>query len=255
MFETILVSDHDLERRAFLYETLMQLNYRVTTVPSPEQLMEVLTQERPQAIILGTEPAGGALVRFLRALRDVDRMVRVVVLVSPTPLDGRDQAVDVDPRLTLLTMPMDRSTLLRSILSVLKVPEVERVNPQAAVPDTILLIEDEPRVAGLVSEYLHRRGYRVMSVANGEEAIQQMRVIHPRIVILDLLLPGMDGLLTLQHLKAIDPSVTVIIMSGFEDPTLMRQANALGSSAYLVKPLDLAKLEATLLSARGSAVG
>ena len=112
----------------------------------------------------------------------------------------------------------------------------------------ILIVEDEPGVALLLTEYLQYRGYHTTSVKTGEEALTQMRVVRPKVVLLDLLLPGMDGLLTLQRLKAIDHSVIVIVATGVMDTELMHKVMQLGASAYFAKPFDLAKLEATILT-------
>jgi DNA-binding response OmpR family regulator len=132
---------------------------------------------------------------------------------------------------------------------VLKEREVERIDTvTGAFRGHVLVIEDETRIAQMLTEYLQRRGYHVTTINNGEEALLQLQLVKPRIVILDILLPGMDGLLTLQQIKARAPGVSVIVSSGFEDPELMQQAKALGACAYLVKPFSLAKLEAAMVA-------
>ena len=248
MFDSVVVIDPVLARRQFLYQILTEVNYRVTTVPSTHELLDCLKRERPRCVVLATGGADDFLLT-LRQLRALDAQLKVVALVPPAQLEAlAASAGQADPRLTLLNAELDQRTLIRMLLGVLKERELERIDDTASVHGHILLVEDEPRIAQLFSDYLTQRGYKVTAVNNGEEALMQMQLAKPRIVILDILLPGMDGLLTLQQLKAKDPSVAVIVSSGSEDDALMKQAEALGACAYLVKPFNLAKLEAAIIT-------
>jgi len=249
VFELIAVVDKDLNRRNTFYEILTELNYRVTTLPSHKELMELLKRERPHCVILTTDGFTDSIVSTLYELRQVDKHFKVIALIPPQLLEGDiGRALSADSRVTLLNAELDRPSLVRGVLRVLKEREVERVAEPAAFQGTILLVEDEPAIAKLIMLHLETRGYKVASVQTGEEAILQMRMSRPKVVILDLFLPGMDGLLTLQRLKAIDPSATIIVVSGLQDDKLTHQALALGAAAYLVKPFDLAKLEAIILT-------
>ena len=251
MFDTVVVTDYDLARRQFLYQFLTELNYRVITVPSTQELLECLKQERPRCVVVAVGATGGAedFLLTLRRLRTLDPQLKVVALVPPGQLQTLTATAPVaDPRLTLISAESDQRSLIQTLLGALKEREMERVDDQASFHGHILLIEDEPRIAKLFSDYLTQRGYKVTAVANGEEALLHMQLAKPRVIILDILLPGMDGLLTLQQLKTRDPSVTVIVSSGSEDEALMKQAKVLGACAYLVKPFNLAKLEAAILT-------
>ena len=282
MFDTVAISDHDLERRNLLYEALTELNYRVTTVPSHRELRKLLDRERPHYLILAAEPldptrdsalseveraepldwcsgpgpepsrraesSASSLVETIKELRAIDRSLRLIVLAPSKDLEHLTHAVVAEPGVSLLDAQVGRLELIRSILSILKARTVELVNRQPAFQEPILIVEDEPGVALLLTEYLQYRGYHTTSVKTGEEALTQMRVVRPKVVLLDLLLPGMDGLLTLQRLKAIDHSVIVIVATGVMDTELMHKVMQLGASAYFAKPFDLAKLEATILT-------
>lgn len=247
MFETIVVMDHDLQRRQFLYQILTDVNYRVITVPSPHELVDCLKRERPHCVLMASGEAADAAA-ILRSLREVDQQLKVVLLAPTAQVEALEETHRSDARLTILHAAMDRRGLIRSLLGVLKAREVERVEEATTFRGHVLVIEDEPRMAQLLTDYLQRRGYQVTAVTNGEEALLQLQLAKPKIVILDILLPGMDGLLTLQQIKTRAPSVSVIVSSGFEDPDLVKQAERLGACAYLVKPFNLAKLEAAILT-------
>ena len=248
MFETILVSDQNTERRNLLYHVLSDLNYRVTTVPSHKELTGVLNRERPRCVILATDEEDDSMTAAVHALRGLDKTLKVIALAPSSQTSSLSQAFFADPRILVLSGRTDHVQLIREILGFLKVPEVQQIDGQTSFHGTILVIEDEPNVAQLLTGYLERRGYHMTIVSNGEDALLQMRLKHPEVVILDILLPGMDGLLTLQQLKTANPSVTIIVTSGLDTPRVRQEALALGASTYFVKPVDFAKLEAAILT-------
>ena len=82
---------------------------------------------------------------------------------------------------------------------------------------------------------------------NGEEALRWLREgYNPAIVLLDMQMPGMDGLQTLQCLRELRPDFKVIICSGVDDPEKIGQAIALGAHAYLIKPVQHLYLSAAV---------
>ena len=249
MFDTIAVIDNNSERRSILYEVLTELNYQVTTLPSTKEFYELLKRDRPKCVIVAAEQPD-ILTGLLRKLRSLDKVIKIVLLSPSEQTTAIADGIANDPRVLVIDARTDRLGLLRSILGFLKTREVERLEPPStSTPGAVVLIvEDDPHSTELLSGYLQRRGYQVVAATTGEEALVHMRVKHPKVVILDILLPGMDGLLVLKRLKALDPSITVIVSSGLDDTKLIDEAKASGAAAYLVKPFDLAKLEATILT-------
>ena len=118
---------------------------------------------------------------------------------------------------------------------------------------TVLIIEDDPNVRKFVSVNLSRRGYRVISAADGEDGLTQARTERPDLVLLDLRLPGADGWVTLEAIRA-DPDlarilVVIITASAVEEEE--RRARQLGVVDYLVKPLSAQDLVAAVRAALG----
>jgi CheY-like chemotaxis protein len=102
---------------------------------------------------------------------------------------------------------------------------------------TILLVEDEPNQSRLYRMELEDEGYRVMSASDGKEALQAVEGERPDLVVLDLHMPGMDGVEALGRLLSTDSSLPVIIHSayeGFKDNFMTWSADA-----YLVKSSNL----------------
>ena len=112
-----------------------------------------------------------------------------------------------------------------------------------ADPKKILVVDDEPEITSVLDEYFSARGYTVLTAKNGRDALELVDRERPAIVLLDIRMPGMDGIKVLQQIKLRSPEVAVIMISALKDPVLANRALALGARDYITKPFDLAYLE------------
>jgi DNA-binding response OmpR family regulator len=106
----------------------------------------------------------------------------------------------------------------------------------------VLIVDDEEELRSLLTEFLQGQGLDVIQAANGLEALLQVKRARPGAVILDITMPRLGGLDALKRIRAFDPSITVIILTGFVDDALRRQALALGARSVFAKPVALAEL-------------
>jgi signal transduction histidine kinase/DNA-binding response OmpR family regulator len=125
---------------------------------------------------------------------------------------------------------------------------VDSARPQPADPKapservcTVLVIDDDPNARDLISRVLLREGLQVECAANGEEGLQRAGTLHPDIIILDVLMPGMDGWAVLAALRARPDmaDVPIIMATIVEDQA---RGFALGATEHLLKPLDGSRL-------------
>jgi signal transduction histidine kinase/CheY-like chemotaxis protein len=109
----------------------------------------------------------------------------------------------------------------------------------------VLVVEDDPWSARLLTAYLYRGGYRTMVVSDGQEALRQAPLKAPAAITLDVLLPELDGWEVLRALKTGEATrdIPVVIVSVVDDEQL---GYALGASDYLVKPVEVGRLLACL---------
>ncbi len=101
----------------------------------------------------------------------------------------------------------------------------------------ILIVDDEPNIRKALSGLLQDEGYDVRACASGEECITQLSKASADVVFLDVVLPGMDGLQTLEHVKSVSPETKVLMMSGQADLAMAVKATKLGAHNFLEKPL------------------
>jgi DNA-binding response OmpR family regulator len=109
-----------------------------------------------------------------------------------------------------------------------------------------LVVDDEPEISAILAEFLTLAGFDVRQAANGLEALLCVKRERPRLVLLDLHMPRLGGLDALKRIRAFDPSVKVVVVTGNPDPELERQALALGAAMVLLKPMNPLDLAAVL---------
>src|SRR5712692_5971081 len=112
---------------------------------------------------------------------------------------------------------------------------------------TILVVDDSPAMLRYLRVLLELDAYQVETASNGGEALRRVRDgCAPAIVLLDLQMPGLDGLKTLRRLLKLQPELKVIMCSGVDDPSEVRRAAMLGAQAYLIKPVQHLYLSAAI---------
>ena len=111
----------------------------------------------------------------------------------------------------------------------------------------ILLVDDEPGMLRYIRTLLEVDEYKVETATTGEEAVSRVQKgLQPDLVLLDLLMPGIDGLQTLEQLRELQPAVKVVMLSCVSDTRKVVQAMRLGAQDYLTKPFQKAELDAVI---------
>jgi DNA-binding response OmpR family regulator len=109
------------------------------------------------------------------------------------------------------------------------------------VPETIMVVEDEPNIGALVARYLERAGYRALWVRSGEEALTELRRHPVKLVVLDIGLPGIDGF---EVCRRIAGEVPVIMLTARDDEPDRVAGLEVGADDYVAKPFSPRELAA-----------
>ncbi|HEX9126394.1 MAG TPA: response regulator [Methylomirabilota bacterium] len=124
------------------------------------------------------------------------------------------------------------------------------------MPSRVLIVEDEPDIRELVVHHLKREGYQVSAAASGEEALRQVQTAPPDLVLLDLMMPAMDGLEVCRRLRQ-DPvtaSLPIVMLTAKGDEVDRVLGLEIGADDYVVKPFSpkelLARVRAVLRRSR-----
>jgi phosphate regulon transcriptional regulator PhoB len=124
------------------------------------------------------------------------------------------------------------------------------------MPSRVLIVEDEPDIRELVVHHLKREGYQVSAAAGGEEALRQVRAAPPDLVLLDLMMPAMDGLEVCRRLRQ-DPATAalpIVMLTAKGDEVDRVLGLEIGADDYIVKPFSpkelVARVKAVLRRSR-----
>ncbi len=114
----------------------------------------------------------------------------------------------------------------------------------------VLIVDDLAFIKIVLRDIIEKSGFRVVGEAsNGEQAIAMYQDTRPDVVLMDITMPGMDGLTALEKIRAIDPAARVIICSALGQQRLIVQAIQLGAKDFIVKPFQPARVVGALKKA------
>jgi DNA-binding response OmpR family regulator len=115
-----------------------------------------------------------------------------------------------------------------------------------ATESYVLVVDDDPAIRGLVADALREEGYSVDLAAHGREALEAMRARRPATVVLDLMMPIMDGFSFIEacHSEQLAEDVPIVVMSAVQDA--LQRIQGAPIQAYLAKPFDLNDLVRTV---------
>jgi DNA-binding response OmpR family regulator len=108
----------------------------------------------------------------------------------------------------------------------------------------VLIVEDNPDVANMLSVALARGGYDVQTTRNGTEAIVVAASYKPHVMLVDIGLPGVDGLYVVREIRKTDRELLIIATTGRSTPEDIERSREAGCDHHLVKPIDLEALVA-----------
>jgi len=180
-------------------------------------------------------------------------------------VDAEDGAVTLAVDKSVLNFSRLRDELISIAEKIEGVTSVEvEKSPEYAVsiyrqqkfelPSKVLFVDDEKEFVQTVSERLISRDVGTYGVYNGDDALELIAEDRPEVMVLDLKMPGMNGVEVLRRTKELAPEVEVIILTGHGSYEDMRQCMELGAFAYMNKPVNIEELSATIHDANQAAI-
>jgi two-component system alkaline phosphatase synthesis response regulator PhoP len=110
--------------------------------------------------------------------------------------------------------------------------------------ELILLVDDEPNITQLARIYLEREGYRIEAVGGGRAALDAVTLLRPALVVLDIMLPEMDGLAVCRQLRSDDSPVNILMLTARDEDIDKILGLEMGADDYLTKPFNPRELVA-----------
>jgi len=241
MEKKILIVDDELGIRELFYDLFSRKGYKTLTAPGGEGAIEIVNKEKPDLVLLDIKMPKLDGIETLKKIRKFDSKIKVVMLTALEHADLERQA-----RLSGASGFLRKSLALDVISRA--VDEILEEKPASSRNKNILVVDDAPGVCALIKDFLIKKDFNPVIATGAEEALEKVKRDKPAIVLLDINMPGMDGLVALKRIKEIDQSIGIIMITGVEDENIADEAMRLGAYDYIIKPVDLNYLEMCLLT-------
>ncbi len=111
----------------------------------------------------------------------------------------------------------------------------------------ILVVDDEKVIRDMLEKFLSRKGYEVVTADSGQKALEKLKTEKPKVILLDIRMPGMGGVEAIKKIREIDKDVGVIMATAVMDEEVAKETIGLGAADYIVKPFDLDYMEKSLM--------
>lgn len=235
--ERILVVDDNPTNLKLASDLLEFEGYRVLQAVDAESALLVIQQTPPDLILMDIALPGMDGLTLTRQLKN-DEKTRHIIIVALTAFAMKGDAAKAHAAGCdgYITKPIDTRQLPLHVAGFLKriIGAVERTQMK------ILVIEDHPPQLKLANRVLTAAGLEVTDAEAAEEAFLTLKRDRPEVILLDLSLPGMDGLALVRKLRA-DPEtcdIPVVAVTAFHEMFPKAAALEAGCDAYLIKPID-----------------
>jgi two-component system, response regulator, stage 0 sporulation protein F len=236
MDKKILIVDDEIHIRELLQDVFSRKGgYTVITASSGEEAVAIIRREDPDVVFLDVRMRGMDGIETLKKARAGGFRKKVFILTALDDPETKKKAME-NGASGVLTKQLD-------LITFLKVGE-EAAGRQG---NRILIADDNVQICALLNDFLLKKRFIPIIAISGEEALEKVKQEKPRAVLLDVKMPGIDGLMVLKRIKEIDPAIHVIMITGIGDEAIAKEAMHAGAFDYIVKPVDLGYLEKCLL--------
>jgi DNA-binding response OmpR family regulator len=246
---TILVIDDNLLLCDLLQDSLSQHGHEVSTAYTGREGVASFRQRRPRFTLLDLNLPDINGIEVLKEIRETDPQSAVIVLTGCVTDQLEQQARDLGIT-DFLIKDVSFDVLIGAVERAMQEPGTPAGLPAASVgvPPTlrekhsILIVDDETALRDMLTQHLSQHGYHVLSAQDGPAALSLAERERPHLIVLDINMPGMNGIEVLRQLRAKHYNGGVMVLTGVQDEKLLNDALSLGSIDIVGKPADLERI-------------
>ena len=243
---TLLVIDDDRLNCDMLESVFTRQGYQVLTATGGQEGLQVFHRHKPRVTLLDLRMPEMDGLAVLKEIRAHDPSAGVIILGGGATEDQENQAREL--RVSDFFRKGLSLDMLIGVVNHVAQQEGHRSSGQKASPsypalnETVLIVDDEALVRELLARFLEIRGYQVRSARSGIEALSMLAEWKPDVMVLDLIMPGMNGVEVLQSLREKEYAGGIILLTGNHNEDLLEKAWAMGPQEAIGKPVDLERL-------------
>lgn len=258
---TILIVDDEQLICDLLRAVLGRQGHEVVTASNGREGLELFKKHKPRFTLLDLRMPEMNGIEVLKHIRAIDPKAAVMILTAwgSDALERQARQLGVMDFLSKgLALDVLVAAMERALPKPVKAPAAPpAAAPSAAAPgapaavvptpapaamDSILVVDDEPPICELLQRFLSLRGYRVRVANDGPQALAAVDQEAPQLLVLDMNMPGMNGVEVLRKLREKKYAGGVILLTTGQDDKLLEEALDLGSVDVMGKPVDLERM-------------
>ena len=243
--DRVLVIDDERLVRELLHDVLSRHGYDVAMADSGQKGLELFKERKPLVTLLDLHMWEMNGIDVLEQIRIIDPRARVIMLTG----DGSDKLEDEARRLGVtdfLRKSISPQVLVATVVGMTQgkgsAQPAPNGSPSNGKRPSILIVDDEQMICTMVKKFLSGLGYVVRTTINGHEALKLVDQQTPDLVVLDMYMPGLNGLQLIRKLREHRYAGGIIALTGSQDELLLEEALKLGSVDVMGKPVDLERL-------------
>jgi DNA-binding response OmpR family regulator len=252
---TILVVDDERLICDLLRSVLAGHGHEVLMAMNGREGLELFKKHRPRFTLLDLRMPEMNGIEVLKQIRAIDPQAAVLILTA-WGSDALEQQARQLGVVDFLSKGLSLDVLVEAMERTLQQTAQAASPAQAAAPggapraapvaagdgDFILVVDDEPQIRDLLKRFLTLRGYKVRVASDGQQALTMVEQEAPQLIVLDVYMPGINGVEVLRQLRRRKFTGGVILLTGSQDDKLLQEALDLGSVDVMGKPVDLERL-------------
>ncbi len=243
----ILVVDDESNIRELIRKTLNMEGYEVTTVPTPSQALDAVEHNSFDLVVLDIVMREESGIATLKKMRESGKTMPIVIFSGYITIELEEEARLAGAN-EVLRKDFGIFQLVERIGRILKAKEQIFERSLRWKEKGVLIVDDDGGIRKLLRGFLEMKGCRVLEAESGERALELAASDNISAVLLDIQMPGMDGIATLKRLLEIDPKLGVVMVTAVLDDERVEAAMKLGAYSYILKPFDFLYLELVVMS-------
>lgn len=240
MKQTVLIAENNTAVRKSFTSVLEHAGYEVRELPAAPELLKGVREVRPDALLVHVETPLTWEVTLSEEIRS-DRHVGQIILLGITGTLPKDQEAK------LLRAGFDgffsswvsEDEVLKGMEYYLSMLSTDWAVPlEGGRKATILIVDDDKVQVKILEAHLRRAGYKVISAYDGEEALQRVEAHAPDLILLDVMMPKMDGISVCQELRKLEGTkhTPIIMITAIDDFHKKMEALKSGADDFISKP-------------------
>lgn len=238
----ILVIDDELSILTLCKDVLSDYHH-VLLAAEGKTGLALIEKEKPDLLILDLKLPGESGLDLLPKIKALRPGMPVIIFSGHLNPEIESQAFKAGAA-DIIAKGRPGSELKAKVDLTLK--RQAKTYPQKT--EKILVVDDEETIRSFLVTFLESKGFQTLQAQNGREAIEIVKKEKPTLMLLDLMMPGMNGIETLREIRKFDKDLGVVMATAIQDETIAQEAAELGSYQYVTKPFDLKYLELVVLT-------